>query len=560
LYILSFTNSYLDVPYTRDNEFIIPYKQARRREDDIAIVTSALRVLLKKENNEFIVEECGISYGGMAIITKVAKNTEKFLIGKSWTDKVFEEATQILSEEFTLDIQVPGGMPHFRRALVLSFFYKFYLSVCNEVLGNVPDNLKSLLKEEKHEKFKMEQTFDYVKKGTSVGEPIMHNSGKLQVTGEATYVDDIPNAKNELFAAIVFSTIPHGKIIEIDASEALKMEHVVAFYTAKDIPGENVWGPVFEDEQIIRSEIVTSIGQIVGVIVATDESQAKIASKKVKVKYETLPAILSIAEAIKENSYITDPAVIVDGDVDKAFESGECDHIYEGDIRIGGQEHFYLETMGALAIPGENGEMLIYSSSQNLTETQKVAAHALGVPSSKVVTKVKRIGGGFGGKESRTSTISAVAAIAARDLNQPVRLILNRDSDFCFSGQRHPFYGKYKVGVKKSGKLVALDVHIFANAGYSADLSRAVLDRSVFHVDNCYKFPNIRIVGRVCKTNLPSNTAFRGFGGPQGMMICENIMDHVAKELDMKPHKFREINFYQEGDLTPFGQKLEFFR
>eukprot|EP01080_Neovahlkampfia_damariscottae_P005713 gene5713-9533_t len=551
------------VPYTRENEFVLPFKQARRREDDIAIVTCGLRVKLNKVKDDFIVEEVGLAYGGMSIITKCAKKTEEFLIGKSWNDKTFEEATQILSSEFKLDVQVPGGMPHFRQALVLTFFYKFYLKVSHECLNNVPEDLKSILTEEgdeedKKTKFKMEQTFDKVQKGTSVGISKMHNSGPLQVTGQATYTDDVPLAKNELFAAIVFSTIPHGKIIEIDASEALKMDQVVGFYTAKDVQGENKWGAIIPDEEVFITETVTSIGQIIGLVVAESEAQAKFASKKVKVKYEELPAILSIDEAIKQKSFLSE-GIIHDGDVDAAFKN-DCDHIIEGEIKMGGQEHFYLETMGCIAYPGENDEMLIVSSSQNLTETQKVVAHVLGLSDHKIVAKVKRIGGGFGGKETRTNPLSAVAAVAAKDLNQPIRLILNRDSDFCFSGHRHPFFGKYKVGVKKDGKLVALDVEVYNNAGYSLDLSRSVLDRSLFHIDNCYKFPNLRVTGRVCKTNLPSNTAFRGFGGPQGMMICENIMDQVSAELKLNKHKFREMNFYKENEKTHFGQTLDFFR
>ncbi|PIO30993.1 hypothetical protein AB205_0063890 [Aquarana catesbeiana] len=246
------------------------------------------------------------------------------------------------------------------------------------------------------------------------------------------------------------------------------------------------------------------------------------------------------------------------GNIEKGFQ--EADHIIEGEIHIGGQEHFYLETNCCIAVPkGEDGEMELFASTQNTTETQAFAAHALGVPSNRIVVRVKRMGGGFGGKESRSSVISTVVALAANKTGRPVRCMLDRDEDMLITGGRHPYLGRYKVGFKNSGQVTALEVSYYLNAGNSVDLSHAVLDRSLFHMDNAYKIPNIRGTGYLCKTNLPSNTAFRGFGGPQAMMVVEAWMSDIAEVCKLPPEHVRKLNMYKEGDLTHFSQKLEGF-
>ncbi|CAG8456029.1 15772_t:CDS:10 [Dentiscutata heterogama] len=297
-------------------------------------------------------------------------------------------------------------------------------------------------------------------------------------------------------------------------------------------------------------------GQIIGLIVAETQAIAQEAVGLVKVHYSELPHILSIEEAIENNSYFPVNRRIVKGDIEKGLE--EADFVFEGETRIGGQEHFYLETQATLIIPKlEDKEFEIHSSTQNPTETQITVASVLGIDANRIVCRVKRLGGGFGGKETRSIPLSLALAVGAWHLKKPIRCMLDRDEDIIISGQRHPFLGRWKVGVTKDGKLLAMDVQIYNNGGWSADLSVAVLERSMTHVDNCYYVPNVRIIGHLCKTNIHSNTAFRGFGGPQGMMITENIMCEIADSMGIDVNDFREKNLYVEGQQTHFNQTLK---
>ncbi|MEE6473682.1 hypothetical protein FKM82_010138 [Ascaphus truei] len=265
-----------------------------------------------------------------------------------------------------------------------------------------------------------------------------------------------------------------------------------------------------------------------------------------------------ISKAIEQQSFYPPVKKIEKGNIQQGFD--EADHTIEGEIHIGGQEHFYLETNCTIAVPkGEDGEMELFVSTQNTTKTQEFAATALGVPSNRIVVRVKRMGGGFGGKESRSIIVSTVVAVAAHKTGRPVRCMLDRDEDMLLTGGRHPFLGRYKVGFTRSGKVTAVDVSYYGNAGNSQDLSHGIIDRVLFHMDNTYKIPNIRGFGYLCKTNLPSNTAFRGFGGPQGMFVTEAWMTDVAQTCSLPPEQVRRLNLYSEGDLTHFNQKLEGF-
>ena len=302
---------------------------------------------------------------------------------------------------------------------------------------------------------------------------------------------------------------------------------------------------------------VYTAGQPIGLIIADSEAHARAGARAVLVEYEDLPQILSIEEAIEQNSFFPHYRFIRSGgDMDEAFAS--ADHVFEGIARMGGQEHFYLETHASVVVPKpEDGEMEVFSSTQNPTETQTIVAQVTGVPANRVVVRVKRLGGGFGGKETRSMQLTGILAVGAKKANAPVRCMLNRDEDIITSGQRHPFLGRWKVGVSKEGKLIALDADVFANGGWSQDLSGAVVERALSHIDGVYKIPNMHVRGRICKTNTVSNTAFRGFGGPQGMFICESMMSEVADRLGMSVDKFRAINLLYEGDRTHFNQVLQ---
>lgn len=553
----------LTIPFTQKNEYFYGYKQAYRREDDIAIVNAGIRVLL--EGN--IVREMRMAFGGMAPTTVMPVNAMKQAIGREWNDSLVSDMTRFLMDDLPLPAGSPGGMTEYRSTLTISFFFKFYLTVQlslnNQNLANgnkVPSSYRSATDQFQKDSINSTQIYEEVDPGQPaddpLGRPLNHMSAAKQATGEATYVDDIPPYKDELQLAFVFSTKAHAKLLDVDASAAMTMPGVVDFISAKDIPGHNMWGPIEHDEEFMASEKVVCMGQIIGAVIADTQTHAQRAAKTVQVKYEELTPIITIKEAIAANSYYGEPRVIKKGNLEEGFKMS--DHVIEGEVHMGGQEHFYLETHASFAVPkNEDGELEMWASTQNPAETQMMVAQALDVAENKIVIHVKRMGGGFGGKETRSVIYSVPVAIAAAKLGRPVKCMLDRDEDMISSGGRHPFYGKYKVGFSKDGKIHALQLDIYSNVGCSLDLSRPVIERAMFHCDGCYNIPNVYVTGRLCRTNIHSNTAFRGFGGPQGNFLSETYMTHIATALGMSPIKIREINMYKEGDLTHFNQVLE---
>uniref|UniRef100_A0A8C5SZC2 xanthine dehydrogenase n=1 Tax=Laticauda laticaudata TaxID=8630 RepID=A0A8C5SZC2_LATLA len=538
----------VEIPFSREGEYFSAFKQASRREDDIAIVTCGMRVQFQEGTNRL--EEIKLSYGGMAPTTVMAVKTCQKLIGREWKEDLLQEACRLLAEEMNLSPSAPGGMVDFRRTLVLSFFFKFYLTVLQKhysmVPGYVPP-IASLLLEVPNE-----QSIDDM-----VGRPLMHLSAAKQASGEAVYCDDIPSYTNELYLTLVTSSKAHAKIISIDTTEAQNVPGFVCFVSNQDVPGSNTSG-ICNDETIFAKDIVTCVGHIIGAVLADTQEHSRRAAKAVKILYEELTPIITIQEAIEKESFFKTDRKIEKGNIKKGFE--EADHIVEGEMHIGGQEHFYLETHCTIAVPkGEDGEMELFVSTQNLAKTQDLVANALGVPANRILVRVKRMGGGFGGKESRSIILSTVVAVAAAKTGCPVRCMLDRDEDMLISGGRHPFWAQYKVGFKKNGRITSLDTSYYSNGGNSVDLSHGVMDRAVLHMDNSYNIPNIRGIGVVCKTNLASNTAFRGFGGPQGMMVAECWISDIALKCGLSAEEVRKINLYSEGDLTHFNQKLEGF-
>ncbi|KAK0098372.1 hypothetical protein PV326_008961 [Microctonus aethiopoides] len=555
----------LDIPFSCKSQYFIAYKQAKRRDDDIAIVNMALNVFFHSGTNKIM--DVHLAYGGMAPTTKLAIETCRKMIGKNWDINTLESIYQSIIDEFPLPDNVPGGMVHYRRSLTLSLFYKGFVDIYKQLendLSNItplPNELQSVSQTFQYQSPKSSQYYQIMTKEQDdndlIGRPIIHASAFKQATGEAIYCDDIPRIQGELYMALVISTKAHANILRIDASKALSVDGVVAFFTAKDIPVENQWvGPVFHDEQVFVSKKVTSQGQNIGAIVAKDQLTAQNAARLVHIEYEDLePIIISIEDAIKAKSFMPGtPKSIKNGDATKALAN--CDHILEGEVKMGGQEHFYLETHAVLAVPKEVDEIEIYSSTQHPTEIQKLVAHILGISINKVNVRVKRMGGGFGGKESRGMLVALPAALAAYKLRRPIRCMLDRDEDMMISGGRHPFMYKYKVGFNNDGLIKCAIIDIYNNGGYSVDLSVSVLERSMFHCENAYKFDVINVTGYACMTNLPSNTAFRGFGGPQGMFIAENIAWDVANYLKIDPVIVSKLNLYQDGDFTHYKQQL----
>ncbi|XP_063775025.1 xanthine dehydrogenase/oxidase isoform X2 [Pseudophryne corroboree] len=559
----------VEIPYSQKWEYFSAFKQASRREDDIAIVTSGMKVAFKPDSHQ--VEQVKLSYGGMSHVTVLATEACKELVGREWNDSLLQDTCRLLAKEMALSPDVPGGMVEFRHTLTLSFFFKFYLTVLKKLERDLNGEYSfsdavSPEYESATELFSKPETssvqlFQEVPAGQDpgdfVGRPIMHLSAMKQATGEAVYCDDIPHYENELYLALITSTKAHAKIISIDESEAALTPGFVCFISAKDVPGSNITG-FSHDEEVFAESLVTCVGHVIGAVVSDTQEHAQRAAKAVKVLYEELKPIVTIQEAIEKESFYPPRKRIENGNIEQGFQ--EADHVLEGEMYIGGQEHFYLETNCCIAVPkGEDGEMELFASTQNTTEAQLCAARALGVPSNRIVVRVKRMGGGFGGKESRGAVLSTAVAVAASRSGRPVRCMLDRDEDMLITGGRHPYLGRYKVGFKKTGEVTALDVSYYANAGNSLDLSHAVMDRTLFSMDNTYKIPNIRGTGYMCKTNLPSNTAFRGFGAPQGMMVAEAWMSDISQVCRLPPEQVRKLNMYREGQLTPFNQKLENF-
>lgn len=551
----------LRIPVAKEKgEFIRAYKQSKRKDDDIAIVNAALRISL---DDQHAVESVDLVYGGMAPTTIPARKSMEFLKGKKFTDlQTLEGVMDKLEEDFDLRFGVPGGMATYRKSLALSFFYKFYHEVLAELhaeeveidrqaIGEIERDISSGFKDGKAaEAYKQNE----------VGQSKNHVAAMKQCTGEAQYTDDIPLQRNELYGCLVLSTKAHAKILKVDESPALDLPGVVSYVDHRDLasPEANWWGAPSCDEVFFALDEVFTVGQPIGMVLADTAKRAEQAARAVKVEYEELPAIFTIEEAIEKESYFNHFRHIKKGDVEKAF--AEADHVFEGTARMGGQEHFYLETQACLVVPKpEDGEMEIFSSTQNPAETQAYVAKVCGVAANKIVTRVKRMGGGFGGKETRSVQLAGIVACAANKVRRPVRCMLNRDEDIATSGQRHPFLGRWKVAVNKDGKIQALDADVFCNGGWSQDLSGAVCERALSHIDGTYSIPNVHVRGRVAKTNTVSNTAFRGFGGPQGLFIAETYMEEIADQLNIPAERLREINFYKpEGNMiTHFNQELK---
>ncbi|XP_070285048.1 xanthine dehydrogenase/oxidase isoform X1 [Myotis yumanensis] len=557
----------IEIPYSREGEFFSAFKQASRREDDIAKVTCGMRVLFQPGTTQ--VKELALCYGGMADRTISAFKTTRKQLSNFWNEKLLHEVCAGLAEELYLAPDAPGGMVDFRRTLTLSFFFKFYLTVLHKLgkehpedkCGKLDPTFASATFLFQKDPPANVQLFQEVPKGQSeedtVGRPLPHLASAMQASGEAVYCDDIPRYENELSLRLVTSTLAHAKIKSIDISEAQKVPGFVCFVSADDIPGSNTTG-LGDDETVFAKDKVTCVGHIIGAVVTDTPEHAQRAAQGVKITYEELPAIISIEDAIKNNSFWGPELKIEKGDLRKGFS--EADNIVSGELYIGGQDHFYLETHCTIAVPkGEAGEMELFVSTQNTNKTQSFVANMLGVPANRIVVRVKRMGGGFGGKETRSTLVSTAVALAAHKTGRPVRCMLDRDEDMLITGGRHPYLGRYKVGFMKTGRIVALEVEHYSNAGNSLDLSRGVMERTLLHMDNGYKIPNIRGTGRLCKTNLSSNTAFRGFGGPQGMLIAEHWMSEVAVTCGLPAEEVRRKNMYKEGDLTYFDQKLEGF-
>jgi len=388
---------------------------------------------------------------------------------------------------------------------------------------------------------------------------IHHDSAMKHVTGQSVYINDIDQSRL-LIGKVIYSSQAHAQLTKIDYSEVLNIKGVHCVLTASDIPGENQMGPVIHDEPCLADKEVTFIGQAIALIAAETEEQLIEAEKKIIIEYQPLPAIIDLETAIEKSNLIAKPRIIKRGKPDEIIATAP--HVLSGTLKTNGQEHWYLETQTALAIPREDNDMLVYASSQNPSETQAIVSEVLGVPKNDVEVEVKRMGGAFGGKETQANHVAAWAALLAQKTKRPVKIHLFRDDDQLMTGKRHRFISNYTIAFDDNGKILAYKVELNADAGAATDLTMAILERAMLHADNAYFLPDVEIIGKAYKTNLPSNTAFRGFGGPQGVAVIENALDRIARYLKKDAVEIRKLNFYDEDyrNITPYHQEIKLNR
>ncbi|XP_054978420.1 aldehyde oxidase 2 [Sorex araneus] len=554
------------IPHSQKWEFVSAFRQAPCQQNAVADVNAGMRVLFKEGTDA--IEDLSIAYGGVGAATASAHKTCQQLLGRRWNKVMLDEACRLLLDEVSLPGWAPGGRVEFKRTLLVSFLFKFYLEVLLELkkLEKLPFMIDSSRYPDVSEKYlsALEDFPITVPQGVQryqsvdsqqplqdpVGRPIMHYSGLKHATGEAVFCDDLPKVDKELFMVLVTSTRAHAKIISIDFSEALELPGVADVVTAEDIPGTNG----VEGDKLLAVNEVFCVGQIICAVIAETEIQAKRAIEKVKVTYEDVePVIFSIEDAIKHNSFLCPEKKLEQGNIEEAFKN--VDQIVEGEVHVGGQEHFYMETQRVLVVPKiEDKELDVYVSTQDAAHVQKIVSSTLNIPLNRVTCHVKRVGGGFGGKVVRPSVFGAIAAVGAFKTGHPIRLVLDREDDMLITGGRHPLFGKYKVGFMNSGRIKALDIECFVNGGCSLDESELLIEFLIMKLENAYKIRNIRLRGRACLTNLPSNTAFRGFGFPQGTLVTESCITAVAAKCGLLPEKIREKNMYKTVDKTIYKQ------
>ena len=517
---------------TRRADFL---KVSKRRELDISTVAAAFCVDVDSGG---VVRRARLAYGGVAPTPRRARRAEAALEGRSLAEAA-PVVAGVLATEFD-PIDDLRGSAAYRRALVVSLWEKFAAGDRSEAQDGALDFSPGAVWPE-----------------PEASRALRLESGAGHVTGGALFVDDLAQRRPMLEAWPVLSTQARARLVRIDVTAALRVPGVVAVLRAEDIPGVNNIGPVRADEPLLAAGEVHCHGQLIALVVGESRRACREAAARVAVEYAPLPAVLTLAAAVAQGSFHTEPHVLARGDCTAALAAAACR--LDGEFTFGGQEHLYLETQSAWAEPGENGSMLVSSSTQHPSEVQAMVAAVLGRPRHLVVTQTPRMGGGFGGKESQGNAFAALAALAAARTGRPVRLQLDRDVDMIVTGKRHPFAAKFAVGYDRDGRLRAADIALVSDGGWALDLSQAIMDRALFHLDNAYHVPAARFEGRVAKTNLASNTAFRGFGGPQALLVMEEILDRIARRLGLPPEVVRERNLYHgrgESNTTPYGVEL----
>ncbi|KAM5280463.1 aldehyde oxidase 4-like [Ctenodactylus gundi] len=552
----------VSIPHSTQWHFVSGLRQAQRQENATAIVSAGMGVRFQAGSD--IIEDLQLFYGGLGPAVVSAGRTCSQLLGRHWDDDMLSEACRGVLDELRLSPSAKGGMVEYRHTLLLSLLFRFYLEVrqgLNQLdpqkFPDIPEKFLSAVEDFPIDTPRGVQMFQCVDPSQPsrdpVGRPVMHQSAVKHATGEAVFVDDLPPVDQELFLAVVTSSRAHAKIMSIDASEALALPGVVDVITAEDVPGDNS----HNGETLYAQKEVICVGQIVCTVAADTYAHAKEAAKRVRITYEDIePRIITIEQAVEHKSFLTDEKKIEQGDVEQAFK--HVDQVIEGEVHVEGQEHFYMETQSILAIPkGEDKEMVLHLGTQFPTHVQEFVAAALKVPRSRIACHMKRAGGAFGGKVTKPALLGAVGAVAAHKTGRPIRFILERSNDMLITAGRHPLLGKYKVGFMNNGVIKAADLQYYINGGCSPDESELVIDFVVLKSENAYDIPNFRCRGQACKTNLPSNTAFRGFGFPQATVVVEAYISAVAAHCGLLPEEVREINMYKKVSQTAYKQTFD---
>jgi len=584
------------IPLPARDEIVKLYKISKRKEMDVSTFRAAIRIARRGDS----IGSAAIACSGVGPTVRRMTETETFLAGRPFSLATFREAGRRARAEIE-PISNVRGSSDYRLQLAENILAKFYHEAAGE--GPLPLNPLAQVREGEppgepisvaarteprppritqahsetggdpaspcghpngppsYETRRLGQSGHGLDldatptaSGSWLGRSTPHESAYAHVTGKAAFIDDMPRFENEILVEFIASPLPHARIARIVFDDALTIDGIAGVFRAADVPGDNHFGPIFHDEELLAALECHHIGQPIVALAGENRQVLRRAREAIRIELEPLPAVLSIDAAIEGGHFIGPTRRLARGDAQSAL--ARAAHVLEGTFRTGGQEHFYLETQAALAIPGEGGQLTVHSSTQNPSEVQSVIAHCLGLHQNQVICICTRMGGGFGGKESQAAHPALLAALAAFKTGRPARIVYPRDLDMRVTGKRHPYLCRYQVGFTADGRIEALTLDLYSDGGCAADLSLAVMERSLLHAENAYFIPNFAASGTVCRTNFPSNTAMRGFGGPQGIAAMENIIEEVAAYSGLDALDVRRRNCYGGAgrDTTPYGQ------
>ncbi len=558
----------IHLPWTTADDYVEVRKQGRRRVDTTSLTVTAFRVTFDPGGGSSApgwarVKRLVSCIGGLGQPGQRAQALEAYCVGGQWRrEPLLNEALDLLGSELTTmqNDRLPEWLRRYQRSLVLGSFFKFFLAVLDAVAPEgeaVGEREHSAFVRYRPDPHESEQCYaETGRPGGAVGKSFVHDNAMAQLTGAARYTADLALPAGGLYAALVCADRAHARILRVDASAALALPGVAGVFTAADVPGAKMFGFRVTDEYFLAEHEVFYDGQPIAVVVAaTQEVADKAARGFVRVDYEDLKAIVTIDDAIAADSYHAgyEERVLQQGDPDGAM--ARCTHVEAGRVRLGGQDHWYLEPQNALVHPSTHG-VVVHSSTQSPSDVQEWVAAMLGLPRAEVECRVERVGGGFGGKQLRASPIACLAALPAFKLQRPVKLMLSRPQDMRMHGGRSPYQASFRVGFDGEGRIMALDLEIWSNGGHSLDYSGDILETVILVVDSAYRLPNVRVRGHCCKTHLSSFTATRGFGKPQASAIIESVIDHIARVLTLDGAVVRSRNMYAVGDVLMTGTPM----